>query len=519
VLFRSGDATRLRQALLNFAGNAVKFTASGHVALRALLLAQSGDELRVRFEVADSGIGLSADQQARLFRAFEQADGSTARRFGGTGLGLALTRRLIEMMGGEVGVHSRPGEGSTFWFDVPLQRGHGPLPTLHEADPMADAEARLRSEHQGARLLLAEDNQINVEVALELLHAVGLDVTVAENGRQALDQARSCRFDLVLMDMQMPEMDGIEATRLIRQLPGWATVPIIALTANAFAEDRRACLEAGMNEMLTKPVEPAKLYAALQLWLRYHHGESLVREDGARPPGLPRDLSGIGLTLGGLTRPADLDDGLAPVEDPRLARLRALPGVDVDAGLRAVRGRRERYLGLLQSLVDGLPANLAVLDAGPTPAGRDALRQLAHRLRGTGGTLGLTGLADHATRLELLLREGAPGGPVPQPVVRLAAAVREDLERLALALALSVAEPRGAGPVPRAVGAVPALPVDGLLPALEALLSEGSLDALTYLDAQTPALQALVGERFVALQAQVRRFDFDAALETLRAGG
>ena len=510
-LWLRGDATRLRQALLNFAGNAVKFTASGHVALRALLLSQSGEDLRVRFEVADSGIGLTPEQQARLFRAFEQADGSTARRFGGTGLGLALTRRLIEIMGGEVGVHSEPGEGSTFWFDVPLQRGHGPLPAVDDGNPLADAEVRLRSEHLGARLLLAEDNRINVEVALELLHAVGLDVTVADNGRQALELARECRFDLVLMDMQMPEMDGIEATRQIRRLPGWAEVPIVALTANAFAEDRRACLEAGMNEMLTKPVEPAKLYAALQVWLRHHHVHRETYDDAARAPGLPRDVWALGVTQPALSRPAELDSLPLPAEAAELVRLRAMPGVDVAVGLRAVRGRSERYLTLLRGLVDSLSAGLAPLEAESTPEGCDALRQFAHRLRGTGGTLGLTALADHATRLELLLREGVPTGARAETQRELVLALREDLQHLTQALAAP--EARSATPA-----AAPALPVDDLLQALDALLQQGSLDALAFVDAQAPALRVALGTRFVTLQAQVRHFDFDAALGTLRAG-
>jgi two-component system sensor histidine kinase/response regulator len=157
--------------------------------------------------------------------------------------------------------------GSTFWFSVPLQCGHGPMPILVPTGIQDDAESRLSTRHRGARVLLAEDNPINVEVVLEILHAVGIDVAVAENGREAVDRARQQTFDLILMDMQMPEIGGIEATHLIRGLPRWADRPIIALTANAFAEDRRACLEAGMNDVLTKPVEPGLLYATMLHWL------------------------------------------------------------------------------------------------------------------------------------------------------------------------------------------------------------------------------------------------------------
>jgi signal transduction histidine kinase len=261
-----GDSTRLRQALLNFAGNAVKFTEAGTISLKAILLDDSAGRLRVRFEVSDTGIGLTSAQQERLFQNFQQADASTARKYGGTGLGLALTKRLVEMMGGEVGVHSTPGMGSTFWFAVTLERGHGPMPGPSESQAavLAQEEGIIPA---GTRVLLAEDNAFNAEIFTEMLHAMGVAVTAAENGQIACERAQAERFDLVLMDMQMPVMDGIDATRAIRRLPGYASTPILALTANAFEADRRACFAAGMNDVLTKPIEPALLSAAIAHWL------------------------------------------------------------------------------------------------------------------------------------------------------------------------------------------------------------------------------------------------------------
>ena len=399
-----GDSTRLSQILVNLLGNAVKFTERGWIRVRSTLIDGDASGLRLRFEVRDTGIGIAAEQTGKLFQDFEQADSSTTRRFGGTGLGLAITRRLAELMGGEVGVHSDPGQGSEFWFTVRLgQAANGSMQSLPaipagrpvlvvdgrsesaqaiarmladlgldadtaedigqtreraaradppyrlvlvdgaiaadpgwaEAlraagragesprcvvmsavdnpaalqaaqqlgldDPVAkpftrtelhalmlrtlgvraepsvsgtggdSAESRLRQQFAGARILLAEDNPINQIVAVELLQAAGLQVDVADNGHQALSRVREARYHLVLMDIQMPGMDGMEATRAIRRDFDGGQLPIVAMTANAFGEDRAACLEAGMNDHIGKPVDPNALFEVVLRWLERAH--------------------------------------------------------------------------------------------------------------------------------------------------------------------------------------------------------------------------------------------------------
>ncbi|RQO62474.1 hybrid sensor histidine kinase/response regulator [Paucibacter sp. KBW04] len=265
-----GDSQRIAEVLLNFAGNAIKFTEQGQVCMAAHILADEAGKLQVRFEVIDTGIGIADPDQQRLFQDFEQADSSTTRRYGGTGLGLSICRRLAELMGGQVGVESKPGQGSCFWLKLSLAKSSGFVLGPPPAPPRRNHAARDRlAEFSGRRVLLAEDNMVNQEVAIALLGSAGLAVDVAPDGKAALDMMSDPNKDyaLVLMDVQMPIMDGLDATRAIRRLERGRDIPILAMTANAFAEERQRCLDAGMNDHVAKPVVAEQLFGTLHLWL------------------------------------------------------------------------------------------------------------------------------------------------------------------------------------------------------------------------------------------------------------
>ncbi len=259
-----GDATRVRQVLLNLAGNAVKFTSSGGVYVEVSALGVTDAEAVLQCFVQDTGIGLTEEETERLFQPFSQSDGSITRRYGGTGLGLVICKQLVEMMGGHVEVESDAGLGSTFSFTLPLGRDPKALRLEKKGQ-----EQVLPENLAGKRILLVEDNDINQMVAQAILEDVGIEVSIAGNGAEALEILNERDFDLVLMDIQMPIMDGLEASRRIRENPEIRPeLPIVAMTAHAMSSDYAKSLDAGMNDHITKPIDPQNLFAVLSRWLK-----------------------------------------------------------------------------------------------------------------------------------------------------------------------------------------------------------------------------------------------------------
>jgi signal transduction histidine kinase/CheY-like chemotaxis protein len=264
-----GDPLRLGQILVNYSNNAVKFTEKGEIVISVHAVEETEQDLLMRFAVRDTGIGLTPEQMGKLFQSFQQADTSTSRKYGGTGLGLAISKKLANLMGGDVGVESEIGRGSTFWFTARLGKGVATETGEQEEQKAAQLAASLAA-IKGATVLVVEDNEFNQQLANELLTEAGFVVDIAEDGRKSLEMIARKRYDAILMDMQMPVMDGVTATVEIRKQEAFKDLPIIAMTANVMAAEIQRCRDAGMNDHVAKPIDPEELFGKLVQWMRPH---------------------------------------------------------------------------------------------------------------------------------------------------------------------------------------------------------------------------------------------------------
>ena len=616
-----GDPLRLGQVLINFAGNAVKFTERGEIAILVSLEQESERELTLKFAVRDTGIGISPEQQDRLFQSFQQADSSTTRKYGGTGLGLAISKQLAELMGGQVGVDSEVGVGSTFWFTARVRRGELsernflPEPDLRgrrvlvvddnehareiiaeqlrsmtfvvvslssgaqavtevaraaqEGEPYeivfldwqmpgldgiataaqihalalpasphllmvtaygrdeimksanavgiedllvkpvsasllfdsvmralgaADGEqarsldptavATELAPFAGQRVLLVEDNEINQEVATELLQSAGFVVELADNGAIALEKVRHAvvPYAVILMDMQMPVMDGLDATREIRKLPQCADLPIVAMTANAMGGDRERCLDAGMNDHVAKPIDPEQLWRTLAKWIKPRSAATVAA---------PTRMSTV--------TAAEMLPLLAPIA-----------GLDMKQGLQHALGRPALYVSLLRKFVAGQPEFPAQLGAALEQADWQTAERLAHTLKGLAAQIGAAVLHSQAGKLELAIRQRDDA----QELVALRTAVSNQLTELidsiASRLPLEAAMPET---VPVDAGQLQAL-----CARLAAQLTGDDFTSVDTVEAGAELLRAALGAYFEPMADAVHNFNFESALDLLRKG-
>ena len=464
-----GDPLRIGQILVNFLNNAIKFTEYGQITLHAKLLNHTNDQVLVRCEVHDTGIGMTAEQITRVFDVFEQAQTSTTREYGGSGLGLAICQHLAKLMGGTVGATSSPGVGSCFWFQAHFQ--------IIDIANHEIGESESQDLRQHATILLVEDNLINQEVALQLLENFGLNVEVAEHGEEAVSKVANKAYDLILMDMQMPVMDGLQATRLIRRLHHGVQVPILAMTANAFEEDRQECYAAGMNDFISKPVDPEMLQTILARWL-----------PAVEP--IPEQNS--------------------PTSEQSKTAWDKLAILDVETALSRLGGKQEIFSNLLRQFAELHQNDADQIQICYQTGDLKTLQSLAHALKGVAGTLAMCRLQQASAQLEQALKSSSSDADVDKHIESLTLTLNEVKSAIATFFPSPVTKP-----VEGIISGLPDLQqsLDNLLQ----LIESDSLDAIDLLQSLKPQLTLIIGKTdLTELSKPLELYDFPTALERLQ---
>jgi CheY-like chemotaxis protein/HPt (histidine-containing phosphotransfer) domain-containing protein len=380
-----GDPLRLGQILINLTNNAIKFTTQGCINVSAKLKQESEGRLQLYFEVQDSGIGMTEAQQKKLFNAFQQAEISTSRTHGGTGLGLVISKQLTELMGGKIGITSTPGQGSTFWFTIQLERDQTVVEQAHN-----ESHAFALS---GAHILIVDDNMLNQQIAQELLQESGITTELANNGLEAVDMADVGNFDAVLMDVQMPILDGLEATRLIRTCASSKLLPIIAMTANATEQERENCLSAGMDDFIAKPIQPDQINNILARWLQHKN---------LKKPPKPSQI---------FLKKESTDDTLFPeANDPNIIDIGVLKKL-----LKSNPIKVKKFIHLFLQLAD---ESLIEIKIAQQKQQFQRLNFIGHRLKSQARTVGALRLGDLCQELEML-KESSSTNTVDRLVTEL----------------------------------------------------------------------------------------------------